>query len=683
MPCFDEQHHEYMHKAQAIQKALWGHNFWHLFYQGYAIADDKSCVEVSSEAFRDFSLYDVGKLKVSICAIVGKNGSGKSSIVDLMIRMINNLSAVLLGEDFNFFAAEHLHFIDHVYAEMAFRVNNFIYILEERGRKIALHKYGRSQESGFKFLHVKSEALLDEETNGNTMAELLNKHSKGRAILKSLFYTLVCNYSMYGFNYRDYFEEATPISRLKKMFKKPLFNEKLVTEDQVWLKGIFHKNDGYQTPIVLHPMREDGILKISKENFLAKERIENLLFYKNSTGNYSQRVVNGNLQIVAIRINPPLYKPFSRGNMLKHVGIGKQKNIYKNFDNIYNWIISFWDQKYKFSTIPQGQKLREDAYDYIVYKTLKIISNYKKYNSIYTYLSKSKAKYEDVCIKLESLANDFSHITKKLLRTIMYLKTDIYPTPDKDYDLRAIEQAMTGWVGTPINNDYSIQAADLLPPPIFEHELLLRKGQDGTIIDFRNLSSGERQIAYTISNFMYHLVNVDSEWNDFNHDQDHLAVIKYRFVNVIFDEVELYFHPELQRSFMGLLLQALENAHFKNLRGINIMMATHSPFLLSDIPHSNVLCLGEETMTVTDTFGANIIELLGNSFFLSSIIGNVAAKEVKDIVLLYNKAKQHEDIKDIFERKKTRFKYVEKYISDPYLKSLVTRIIDDLIKYCK
>ena len=70
-----------------------------------------------------------------ILSLLGENGSGKSSIVDLVIRMINNLSAALLGEKFNFSAAEHLHFIDHVYAEMAFRIDNAIYILEERGTK--------------------------------------------------------------------------------------------------------------------------------------------------------------------------------------------------------------------------------------------------------------------------------------------------------------------------------------------------------------------------------------------------------------------------------------------------------------------------------------------------------------------------------------------------------------------
>lgn len=430
-------------------------------------------------------------------------------------------------------------------------------------------------------------------------------------------------------------------------------------------------------------MREDGILKITKENLLAKERMENLLFYKDNAGHYPQRVVNGNLHIVAIRIKPISNKSFSRENMLSQIGIGRQQNISQNFDNIYNWIIGFWDSLYHFGTVPQGQKLREDAYDYIVYKTLKIVSNYKKYSSIYNYLSKTKAKYEDVCKKLIPLSEDFTHVTKKLLRTIMYLKKDIYLDSDNTYNLDELGNTINAMVGERIHPEHQLQETDLLPPPIFEHFLLLKKDGDTGIIDFRNLSSGERQIAYTISNFMYHLINVDSEWNDFYQDKDHLKIIKYRFVNVIFDEVELYFHPELQRSFMGLLLQALQNAHFKNLYGVNIILATHSPFLLSDIPHSNVLCLGEDTMNVKGTLGANIIELLGDSFFLSSVIGNVASREIQKIVNLYQAAKREEDITNTFKKNKERFKYVYKYVADPYLKDLVGRMLDYMEDYIK
>lgn len=102
LPSLGDGDSNYADKAEAIQKALWGKNEWLYFYKGYSIADDGSYIEVSSEALRDFSFYDIDKMKVSVCAIVGKNGSGKSSTVDLMIRIINNLSAVLLGEKIQF-----------------------------------------------------------------------------------------------------------------------------------------------------------------------------------------------------------------------------------------------------------------------------------------------------------------------------------------------------------------------------------------------------------------------------------------------------------------------------------------------------------------------------------------------------------------------------------------------------
>ena len=677
-PNLNEENQVSINKVRAIQKALWHENYWHYFYQGYEIAENNEYVDLTAEALRDFSLYDTENLKVSVSAIVGKNGSGKSSLIDLLIRMINNLSATLLGEKFNFAAAEHLHFIDDVYAELSIRIGNVIYILEERGRVIKLHKYYRNRTSGKRFVKNENltETLIDNDVDS---CHLIRKHPKGRVILKSLFYTLVCNYSLYGFNYRDYLAEKTPKERLEKLFKKELPENE---EDWFWLKGIFHKNDGYQTPIVLHPMRHDGLLNINSENHLAKERMCNLLFYKDAAGNYPQRIINGNLHIIAIRLNQLSEKKFSRANMLKHIGIGKQQNISINFNNIYNWILDFWDNKYNFKHSEIQGKLTDDAFDYIVYKTLKIVSNYKKYHPIYTYLSKKAATYEELCQKLTPLCEDFTHITKKLLRTIMYLKKDIYPEADKTYELEALDKIIKENVGEKLHEKYKLQSIDLLPPPIFSQTLYLKKDNQEDIIDFRNLSSGEKQIAYTISNFMYHLVNVDSEWNDYYRDAAHMQVIKYKYVNVIFDEVELYFHPELQRSFMGLLQQALKNAHFKNLRGINIMLVTHSPFILSDIPHTNVLCMGEKAQDVSGTLGANIIEMLGNSFFLSSVIGNVVSKELSTLVKMYGRMKQGDVISaDEIEEKRERFKYLQKYVSEPYLQRMTIRMYNELVEY--
>ena len=75
----------------------------------------------------------------------------ESSVVDLIIRMINNLSAAALGERFNFAAAEYLHFIDYVYGELCFQIGCTVYILEEKGRNIRIYGYERHRGTGLVF----------------------------------------------------------------------------------------------------------------------------------------------------------------------------------------------------------------------------------------------------------------------------------------------------------------------------------------------------------------------------------------------------------------------------------------------------------------------------------------------------------------------------------------------------
>lgn len=153
-----------------------------------------------------------------------------------------------------------------------------------------------------------------------------------------------------------------------------------------------------------------------------------------------------------------------------------------------------------------------DAYAYVVYKTLKIVKNYRKYRPIFNCLSKNGFLYEELIDKLEPLAHDFSHITKKLLQTINYLTIDMYD--DNYYNLESLEKDMEEkGMRVRLDGQEQLIKQNILPPPIFDIDLILTKDQrkNGTI-PFSSISSGERQIAYTISNLMYHMVNVDSEW---------------------------------------------------------------------------------------------------------------------------------------------------------------------------
>lgn len=61
----------------------------------------------------------------------------------------------------------------------------------------------------------------------------------------------------------------------------------------------------------------------------------------------------------------------------------------------------------------------------------------------------------------------------------------------------------------------------------------------------------------------------------------------------------------------------------------------------------------------------------------------MASREIQKIVNLYQAAKREEDITNTFKKNKERFKYVYKYVADPYLKNLVGRMLDYMEDYIK
>lgn len=109
------------------------------------------------------------------------------------------------------------------------------------------------------------------------------------------------------------------------------------------------------------------------------------------------------------------------------------------------------------------------------------------------------------------------------------------------------------------------------------------------------------------------------------------------------------------------------------------MLVTHSPFVLSDIPDSNVLFVGEEGQEATKTLGGNIMEMLSSSFFMSSSIGEAIKEEITAIVDMYNKAVRNgEDVRFLYHDRRKRFKYICDTVGDEFLKDMVTNMVDDI-----
>ena len=783
-------------RVKSIQKKVFGKE-WLYFFDGYKLTDIPDAVagdedmqpffgfqlKVPQEPDEDSMLYDTANMAVSISAIVGKNGSGKSSAVELMIRILNNFSVAAKGEKKNHLGAEHLFYIEDVYGSIVAVIGDEYFQIQVYGRSVKMGTYHWDYTNRC----YQCENMLD-------ALGLPDKESKYRPIegngigkmeLNHLFYTAIFNYSMYAFNFHDYYEEKTKENRwiensgeVRKDF------EGEYTQDQCWLTGLFHKNDGYQTPIVLNPMREKGIINVPKENGLAKERVRNMLFFEgNKDGGHGGqpqfpfRYINDHLEVVAIRQRPLKNAKFSRDNTLATLGY-EDTPLASHFEEIRDIICRLCSELMCMGHHEETEH-EKLAWDYVVYKTLKIIGTYDKFDALAkAILNFEKVDEKKIGEELRSLFRDNSHVTLKLRQALNFLKYKVFREHYEEiillfdaykryqYQLDLFKQMNlkldyetghmtanipdgyskedmphfnvnpeTGMLSITYNDsnehpipviymdDGSIMARypgeqEILPPPIFDMELMLiEKDNISEDVKFNmedafpmsGLSSGERQIAGAVSNFAFHLANIDSVWEDKNlkligkigngiSTEDKRFLFRYKHVNVIFDEVELYFHPDLQRRFVKYLLDALRNLDLQHIEGVNIQLVTHSPFVLSDIPATNMLCLSsddEEEKPFGNTFAANIHDLFNNRFILLDTIGELAKKEILELVNLYDRhARKWRNAdeqgverlldQDLFEElksKRPKYEYLARIVGDEYLQGELKGMLGELDEF--
>lgn len=125
-------------------------------------------------------------------------------------------------------------------------------------------------------------------------------------------------------------------------------------------------------------------------------------------------------------------------------------------------------------------------------------------------------------------------------------------------------------------------------------------------------------------------------------------------VLLLIDEADMLFHPEWQRRYIELMYKILPIIYPK--KNIQVIIATHSPIMLSDIPKQNVQflksTLGKNKKRKTiivdgcDTFSANIFRLFQDAFFVEDTgIGSFAEKKLKDIVkMIHSEEKRQNNI---------------------------------------
>lgn len=607
--------------------------------------------------YNDYFVGNKSNPTISVSAIVGENGAGKSSVIEFYIRLINNFAAATIGEYEVNPGAQHLHFIDGIRGELYYMIDSTPYKLKIENRNVALSSYSKKAKMVDRpsavYIPYNTEYIFNNELSVNPSGEnelypfeayrskrIRNRQAQDSIaeLYKNFYYTYVSNFSSYAYNTNDFANEGNS-DRYEELIRKSK-KKRYTTEQKNWLNGIFHKNDGYQTPIVLAPFRNEGNIDINTENLLARERLLSLIIAPNS----EFRTINGHLNITGFKLNLK-NKKYDIKYLKQNIGFLRLQQ--KGYDDFRESIIKYWSDCISVDLLQySNRKFYDEAIGYLVCKTLKISKTYRQYNKFYRdhYGISYKINHDVLNDLIKRLYLDKSHITKKIRQILGYIVYGIYDDITNVNSFIDISKIQTKDIFVQKSSFiYSID--DLVPPPIFDVSICLKNNETGDDVHFETLSSGERQQVYSISSLLYHLSNINSVWLDTNGQR-----IVYNHLNVILEEIELYFHPELQRTYLKRLFDGIKQVNIPNIKSLNICFVTHSPFVLSDIPAQNILALkknlGDTEKISLSTFGANIHEMLRNSFFLKNgAIGEYASYVIEQIIYsLQNIANKKENI---------------------------------------
>lgn len=560
--------------------------------------------------------------RINVEAIVGVNGSGKSSLFEIIYRVINNLSC-LLNRGKRRKTADDLYYVKDLYAELYYVVNGQLARISCLGDKV---EFQMGKEASVTLTAIKDGMVSSEKV---FMADFV-KWAKD-----NFFYTIVTNYSLQAFNANDYKRERCLI--LKDVLDDTMAETQ--AEGHVWMDSLFHKNDGYMTPIVLNPYRDEGVFDLNKEHHLTLYRLSAILIYAQ---------VHDRRFMEDYDLDNILYKFDSSSLEKKYVE--KYQVEFKVYDG------------YKFSPLEHNDigteilkcygvvdglifddTLQRTAAMYLIYKTFAIANSYPAYEEFSGLgeLDKFTQRVEPDTMELiyklvKTIKRDKSHISLKIRQTLHFLNALKNGTINSQTFLtrKISHQGYFLCVdeGKDLRSMSDIQ--EYLPPSFFQIEILMNRFENGervndTPIPIEQMSAGERQYLYTFSTYIYHVLNLLSI------QESHR--VRYRNINLILDEVEICFHPEFQRRFVYELLGYIKRLFMNRNASFNILIATHSPFILSDIPQSNILYLEDGKMVmpedIKNPFAANICDILYQSFFLKQgFVGEFARKKIKHII---------------------------------------------------
>ena len=190
----------------------------------------------------------------------------------------------------------------------------------------------------------------------------------------------------------------------------------------------------------------------------------------------------------------------------------------------------------------------------------------------------------------------------------------------------------------------------------------------------RSMSSGEFSILNFFSKLYFFLQN-----------SPFISLSKKNYI-LLLDEADLGLHPMWKKRFIDIILKSVPY-FFEGLTpkpNLQIILTTHDPLTLSDIPKHNVIFLekAEEgkcriSSEVQKTFGAGVTDLLADSFFIKDgLIGDFAKSKINEVIMWIN---ENRNKTKIDEEKLAYYKKVIELIDERVIKLKLSEMITELL----
>lgn len=250
---------------------------------------------------------------------------------------------------------------------------------------------------------------------------------------------------------------------------------------------------------------------------------------------------------------------------------------------------------------------------------------------------------EEVDEEQYQLGRSQYHLDHEQIKNLNFIVKEIL---DGEFDIRELHYFIITTFGDFLQNNiksskYLVEFLKNELNESFSEGFIISKKSKGThskgrlefIVNFNNKSSINFLKAYfeaigdvTLYNFEWSGISSGEKAFLSLFSRFHSIIRRVRQKNVLIciDEGDLYFHPKWQKEFLSYLINVLPEIFGD--RKLQIILSTHSPFLVSDLPKPSLIfldvtefgiCSVKNTNEIdVETFGGNKHTLYTKTFFL-------------------------------------------------------------------